>query len=84
MGLFRKRRPEVVRRGVGETQVEERTQSIEKARQNLQVSNVKLSKEVEARAELETRFRRAFENAPIGMGLLDVDGVLFDAAQYLL
>lgn len=60
-------------------QVEERTQSIEKARQNLQVSNVKLSKEVEARAELETRFRRAFENAPIGMGLLDVDGVLFDA-----
>ena len=25
MGLFRKRRPEVVRRGVGETQVEERT-----------------------------------------------------------
>jgi diguanylate cyclase (GGDEF)-like protein/PAS domain S-box-containing protein len=60
-------------------QVEERTQSIEAARQKLEDSNRLLSKEIEARSELETRFRRAFENAPIGMGLLDSDGVLFDA-----
>lgn len=60
-------------------EVEERTQSIETARQKLQHSNGKLSQEIEARSELEARFRRAFENAPIGMGLLNADGVLFDA-----
>ncbi len=60
-------------------QVEERTESIEKARQKLLVSNERLSQEIGARAEVETRFRRAFENAPIGMGLLDVQGKLFDA-----
>lgn len=60
-------------------QVEERTESIEQARQKLLVSNERLSKEIGARAEIETRFRRAFENAPIGMGLLDSDGNLFDA-----
>ncbi|MBT8100014.1 MAG: EAL domain-containing protein, partial [Gammaproteobacteria bacterium] len=60
-------------------QVEERTRSIETARQKLEQSNQKLSREIEARAEVETRFRRAFENAPIGMGLLDADGRLFDA-----
>lgn len=60
-------------------QVEDRTRSIELARQNLEFSNAKLSKEIEARSELEARFRRAFENAPIGMGLLDHAGVLFDA-----
>ena len=60
-------------------QVEERTEFIEAARQKLEDSNRQLSREVEARCELETRFRRAFEFAPIGMGLLDCDGVLFDA-----
>ena len=60
-------------------QVAERTQSIEMARKKLEYSNELLSQEVEARAELETRFRKAFENAPIGMGLLDKDGVFFDA-----
>jgi len=60
-------------------QVEERTESIEKARHELQVSNERLSKEIDARAELETRFLKAFENAPIGMGLLDARGTLFDA-----
>ncbi|MGI9234560.1 MAG: EAL domain-containing protein [Woeseiaceae bacterium] len=60
-------------------QVEERTGSIETARQELELSNEQLSKEIDARAELETRFLNAFENAPIGMGLLDADGVLFDA-----
>ncbi|MDX1516894.1 MAG: EAL domain-containing protein, partial [Woeseiaceae bacterium] len=67
-------------------QVEERTRSIELAKQSLERSNEKLSHEIEvrrktekARAEVETRFRRAFENAPIGMGLLDGTGSLFDA-----
>jgi len=60
-------------------QVEERTRSIEKARQKLLLSNERLSREVEARAEIETRFLNAFENAPIGMGLLDAEGILLDA-----
>jgi diguanylate cyclase (GGDEF)-like protein/PAS domain S-box-containing protein len=60
-------------------QVEERTESIEKARQKLEQSHEKLSREIDARAEVETRFRRAFENAPIGMGLIAKTGVLFDA-----
>ena len=67
-------------------QVEERTHSIELAKQSLERSNEQLVREVEerrksekARAEIETRFRRAFENAPIGMGLLDASGRLFDA-----
>lgn len=67
-------------------QVEERTRSIELAKERLMKSNEQLSREIEerrkadqARAELEARFRRAFENAPIGMGLLDADGKLFDA-----
>lgn len=67
-------------------QVLERTRSIDQARQHLQLSNEKLSREIlerqkadKARAEVETRFRQAFENAPIGMGLLDSDGRLFDA-----
>ncbi|MDH3533358.1 MAG: EAL domain-containing protein, partial [Gammaproteobacteria bacterium] len=60
-------------------QVAERTESIERARQKLEQSNAMLSLEIEARTELETRFRKAFENAPIGMGLLDASGGLFDA-----
>jgi len=60
-------------------QVEERTQSIEQARQKLQHSHERLTREIEARAEVETRFLNAFENAPIGMGLLDAEGRLFDA-----
>ncbi len=60
-------------------QVKERTQSIELAHTNLEKTNERLSEEMGARSELETRFRQAFENAPIGMGLLDANGVLFDA-----
>ncbi len=67
-------------------QVEERTRSIEEAKQRLEQSNQQLSQEVEsrqksdsARVDIETRFRRAFENAPIGMGLANEEGVLFDA-----
>jgi len=67
-------------------QVEERTRSIESAKRKLEQSNRQLSCEIEerqkadqARAEVEMRFRHAFENAPIGMGLLDAGGALFDA-----
>ncbi|MCP5089687.1 MAG: EAL domain-containing protein [Gammaproteobacteria bacterium] len=64
-------------------QVEERTESIEKARQELLTSNALLSQEIEARAEVETRFLNAFENAPIGMSLLDAEGTLLDANPVL-
>ncbi|MCH8135223.1 MAG: EAL domain-containing protein [Proteobacteria bacterium] len=67
-------------------QVEERTRSIEKAKQKLERSNEQLSSEInerqkadKAHEEVELRFRRAFDNAPIGMGLLDIDGRMFDA-----
>jgi diguanylate cyclase (GGDEF)-like protein/PAS domain S-box-containing protein len=60
-------------------QVMERTESIEKAHKKLLISNDRLSKEIDARAELEMRFLNAFENAPIGMGLLDAEGKLLDA-----
>ncbi len=67
-------------------QVHERTRSIEEAKHKLQQSNEKLSLEIDerqkadkARAEVEARFHRAFQNAPIGMGLLDADGMLFDS-----
>lgn len=72
-------------------QVAERTRSIERAKEKLQISNENLSREIRERrkadqacAEIETRFRRAFENTPIGMGLLDSDGKLFDANPALL
>jgi len=67
-------------------QVRERTRSIESARQKLEKSNLQLSEEVEnrkrselARAEFETRFQNAFENSPIGMGLMDEHCFMFDA-----
>ncbi|MDH3440518.1 MAG: EAL domain-containing protein, partial [Gammaproteobacteria bacterium] len=72
-------------------QVDERTESIKQAKEKLEQSNYQLSQEIEERkkahkerAEIEARFRRAFENAPIGMGLLDSDGVLFDANPALI
>ncbi len=65
-------------------QVEDRTKSIEQARRKLESTNERLSEEVNARNEIETRFRLAFKNAPIGMGLLDADGELFDANPALL
>ncbi|NOX70205.1 MAG: EAL domain-containing protein [Gammaproteobacteria bacterium] len=67
-------------------QVAERTRSIEQARENLELSNQQLSSEInerrkadKAREDIELRFSRAFDNAPIGMGLLDIDGRMFDA-----
>ena len=49
-------------------------------------ANAALKQEVSERHKLavehaaaEAKFRNAFENAPIGMGLMDVDGFVFDA-----
>lgn len=67
-------------------QVEERTRSIEKAKRKVELSNEQLSSEInerkkadKAREDVELKFSRAFDNAPIGMGLLDIDGRMFDA-----
>jgi len=67
-------------------QVDERTRSIDRARKKLELSNEQLSSEINerrkadrAREDVELRFSRAFDNAPIGMGLLDMDGRMFDA-----
>ncbi|MDX1500335.1 MAG: EAL domain-containing protein [Woeseiaceae bacterium] len=59
-------------------EVSERTRSIEEAKRQLEASNERLRAEIEARCEVEARFRKAFENAPIGMALLDAGGVLID------
>ena len=68
------------------SQVAKRTASIQRAKEKLQESNEKLSEEIEerrksdkARVEVEARFHRAFKHAPIGLGLLDREGRLFDA-----
>lgn len=53
-------------------------------------ANAALQQEVSERHKLaiehaaaEAKFRNAFENAPIGMGLMDVDGFVFDANPML-
>lgn len=63
-----------------------RTHSIERARAHLENSNKQLSEEIrgrheadQARIEVEARFRQAFENTPIGMGLISITGELLDA-----
>ena len=76
--LYRTRRIQWINETL-RAQVEERTRSIEEARRKLERSNAQLSQEIGARTEVETRFRRAFENAPIGMGLIAKTGILFDA-----
>ncbi len=88
--VFRTRQIERVNRNLME-QVSERTRSIEEAKLNLQLSNERLSREMRerrkadrARVEIEERFRKAFENAPIGMGLMDSESRLFDANPSLL
>ncbi|MEM7277675.1 MAG: EAL domain-containing protein, partial [Pseudomonadota bacterium] len=66
-------------------EVNQRTRSIENARLRLEQSNQELSRLVHAREqadlareEVETRFRQAFENTPIGMGMLSPEGELLD------
>lgn len=67
-------------------EVAERTESIESGRHELELINQQLSSEMferqkadAMRAEVEARFRQAYENSPIGMALVDADGLIFDA-----
>lgn len=71
-------------------EVEERTRSIEAGRIELMERNEQLHDEVEqrrkadaARAELEERFRVAFQSTPIGMALLDRDGLVLNSNRAL-
>ncbi len=64
-----------------ETRVEERTSELSTALGNLEQTNNQLSQEAadrqsadEARADMEARFTHAFQNAPIGMAILDLKG----------
>ena len=67
-------------------EVDERTRSIERGRARLLESNQQLRQQVEerrradaARAELEARFRVAFQSTPIGMALIDPYGFLLNS-----
>ncbi len=84
LARFRTRQIETANRRLRE-EVNQRTRSIENARLRLEQSNQELSRLVHereqadlAREEVETRFRQAFENTPIGMGMLSPDGELLD------
>ena len=64
-----------------ETRVNERTSELSDALGSLEETNAKLSEEIDerrisdaVRADLENRFKHAFQNAPIGMALLDLSG----------
>lgn len=61
-------------------------QRLKREHDQLSDANVALKREVSERQRLavqhaaaEAKFRNAFENAPIGMGLMDVEGYVFDA-----
>ncbi|MEN7341647.1 MAG: EAL domain-containing protein [Pseudomonadota bacterium] len=67
-------------------QVAERTRSIEQGREELERINAKLSSEIterkradEARADVEARFHQAYQNSPIGMALVNTEGLVYDA-----
>ncbi|MEM9057038.1 MAG: EAL domain-containing protein, partial [Pseudomonadota bacterium] len=67
-------------------EVAERTESIEQQRRELESINGQLSSEIEERrkadeqrAELEQRFHQAYHNSPVGMALVDVEGLVYDA-----
>ncbi len=64
-----------------ETRVDERTAELTTALENIELTNKQLSTEVaerrvadDARADMEARFTQAFQNAPIGMAILDLSG----------
>ena len=61
------------------TERQERAGSTEQSKQNLESENDRLAVELGALAQIETRMNCAYENAPIGMGMLDARGILFDA-----
>ena len=67
-------------------EVAERTQSIEAGRRELEVINEQLSAEIlerqksdALRADVEARFHQAYHNSPLGMALVDRDGLVYDA-----
>ncbi|MEM8982883.1 MAG: EAL domain-containing protein [Pseudomonadota bacterium] len=67
-------------------EVLERTRGVERAKAHLEATNRRLSKEVDerrkadlARAEVETRFTRAFQSSPIGMAIITPDGFIVEA-----
>ncbi|MEO0424455.1 MAG: EAL domain-containing protein [Pseudomonadota bacterium] len=67
-------------------QVAERTASIEAGRRELELINEKLSTEIHERkradalrADVEARFHQAYQNSPIGMALVDTEGLVYDA-----
>lgn len=64
-----------------ETRVTERTSELSDALANLEQTNDQLSEQINerrisdaARMDLENRFKHAFQNAPIGMALMDLSG----------
>ncbi|MEM1261561.1 MAG: EAL domain-containing protein [Pseudomonadota bacterium] len=67
-------------------EVLERTRGVERAKAHLEATNRRLSKEVDerrkadmARAEVETRFTRAFQSSPIGMAIITQEGRIIEA-----
>ena len=67
-------------------EVAERTRSIEAGRRELEQINQQLSSEIHERkladalrADVEARFHQAYQNSPIGMALVDTDGIVYDA-----
>ncbi len=67
-------------------EVMERTRSIDEQREELLTINEQLSCEIEERqradalrADMEARFHQAYQNSPLGMALVDVDGLVYDA-----
>ncbi|MEO0422831.1 MAG: EAL domain-containing protein, partial [Pseudomonadota bacterium] len=66
--------------------VAERTASIDAGRRELEAANRSISQEIEerqradaARADVEARFRQAYRNSPIGMALVDTQGLAYEA-----
>ncbi|MEM7804705.1 MAG: EAL domain-containing protein [Pseudomonadota bacterium] len=67
-------------------EVAERTESIEAGRRALEEINAQLSSEIlerqkvdELRAEIEARFQQAYHNSPVGMALVNTEGLVYDA-----
>ncbi len=67
-------------------EVAERTRSIELGRAELEKSNRLLSTEIDERqrsdvlrADVEARFHQAYQNSPIGMALVNKEGLVYDA-----
>ncbi|MEO0436412.1 MAG: EAL domain-containing protein [Pseudomonadota bacterium] len=73
-----------------QAEVDDRTASIEAGKRELEQTNERLSSEIverrradERREDVEARFHQAYKNAPIGMGLVDNAGLVYDANPHL-